>query len=237
MSQRRWNGMDLATIDSLMDSIEKQGGYPLTVFFTYAEKEESQSIGIRNIIDKYLMEDGKPLIDVAINTISSSVVTEAKFNSPLPDDPFLERLDVPILQSPMLVKSESEWRGSIFGLTTAEIAYDVAFPEFDGQIITVPHCSTVHETDGIKHVPIEQRTKDVVEMAIRWGRLRHIPNDRKKVAILFYMYPPQISNGGSAAGLDTFESISNLLKRMSEAGYKLDWVPDDRKDLSDRVMS
>ncbi len=237
MSQRRWNGSDLETIDSLMEQVRDQGGYPFTVFFNYGEKEETGSIGIKGIIDEYLMKDGKPIIDVAINTISSSIVNEAKLNSPDMTDKFLERLDVPILQTPMLVKSEKEWRESIFGLTTAEIAYDVAFPEYDGQIITIPHSSTVRDGIGIRHVPIKERTRSVVEMAVRWGRLKHTPNKDRKVAILFYMYPPEMSNGGSAAGLDTFQSISDLLHRMKDEGYSLDWVPEGREELTERIMS
>ena len=204
MSQRRWSGVDTATMDALIGAVKEQGGYPIVIFFTYAEKPETGSIGIRRLIDEYLMEDGRSIIDVAINTISSSIRNEAKLNSPCPDDPFLERLDVPILQSPILVKTEDEWRESIFGLTTAEIAYDIAFPEFDGQVITIPHCSTERDGTGMHHVPIGERTKAVAEMAVRWGRLRRIPNRDKKVAVLFYMYPPESSNGGSAAGLDTF---------------------------------
>ena len=237
MSQRRWSGMDVATVDALADEIRKQGAYPVTIFFTYGEKQETGSIGIRKIIDQYLLRNGRSVIDVAINTISSSIRNEAKLNSPVPNDPFLERLDVPILQTPMLVKSEAEWRESIFGLTTAEIAYDVAFPEFDGQIISIPHCGTERTDEGMVHIPIEERTRAIAEMAIRWGRLRHIPNKDRKVAVLFYMYPPEMSNGGSAAGLDTFQSIADLLKRMKDEGYTLDWVPEDRTEMADRIMS
>ena len=237
MSQRRWSGQDLVTVDALADEVCRQGAYPIVIFFTYGEKQETGSIGIRRLIDEYLVKDGKAVIDVAINTISSSIRNEAKLNSSLPNDLFLERLDIPILQSPMLVKTEENWRESIFGLTTAEIAYDVAFPEFDGQIITVPHSGTERTEQGLIHVPIEERTRAVTEMAIRWGRLRHMCNRDRKVAILFYMYPPDISNGGSAAGLDTFQSIADLLKRMSEEGYSLDWVPKDRTEMAERIMS
>ena len=237
MSQRRWNGHDVSTVDALAEEVRRQGAYPFTIFFNYAEKPNTGSIGIRRIIDEYLVKDGKAVIDVAINTISSSIRNEAKLNSPVPDDPFLERLDVPVLQTQMLVKSESEWRQSIFGLTTAEIAYDVAFPEFDGQVITIPHSASEKIADGSTQVPIEERVHAITEMAIRWGRLKHIANKDRKVAILFYMYPPEMSNGGSAAGLDTFQSIADLLNRLKDEGYTLDWVPDGREEMTERIMS
>ena len=235
LSSRRWNGGDLQNIDVLMDAVRENGGEPLAVFLNYAEKGDTGSIGIRRIIDEYLVKDGHPIVDSVINTMSSSIYSEAKLNSPYPDDHFLERLDVPILQTQVLVSSEQEWKDSIYGLTTAEVAYDVAFPEFDGQIITIPFSSTERSGSNIRHVPIPERTSAVAEMAVRWGRLRHLRNSEKKVAILLYMYPPESSNGGSAAGLDTFQSVSDILNRMKDEGYHLDWVPSGRDNLVSRI--
>ena len=234
LSSRRWNGGDLQNIDALMDAVRENGGEPLSIFLNYAEKDDTGSIGIRRIIDEYLVRDGNPIVDSVINTMSSSIYNEAKLNSSCPDDHFLERLDVPILQTQILVSSEQEWKDSIYGLTTAEVAYDVAFPEFDGQIITIPFSSTERGV-SIRHVPIPERASAVAEMAVRWGRLRHLKNSEKKVAILFYMYPPESSNGGSAAGLDTFQSVSDILNRMKNEGYRLDWVPSGRDELVSRI--
>ena len=236
LSTRRWNGGDLQNIDALMDAVRQKGGEPLAIFLNYAEKNDTGSIGIRRIIDEYLVRNGSPVLDSAINTISSSIYNEAKLNSPCPDDLFLEKLDIPILQTQILVKSEEEWKRSIYGLTTAEVAYDVAFPEFDGQVITIPCSSTEREGGNTCHRPIDDRVSSLAEMAVRWGRLRHLKNSEKKVAILLYMYPPESSNGGGAAGLDTFQSVSDILKRMDEEGYRLDWVPSGRDELVSRIF-
>ncbi len=50
----------------------------------------------------------------------------------------LAALDVPILQGLCLTSSRATWAGSDDGLSPLDAATQVAIPEFDGRIITVP---------------------------------------------------------------------------------------------------
>ncbi|MDU6073771.1 MAG: cobaltochelatase subunit CobN [Veillonella parvula] len=52
-----------------------------------------------------------------------------------------------------------------------------------------------------------------------------------------YNYPPKNSNIGSAAGLDTPESVLRLLRDMKAEGYTIDTVPETSADLMDVVTS
>ena len=235
--QRKWNAGRTEGVDALIHAVEKKGGAPLALFFNYASNVDTGSIGIRRIIDEYLLEDGKPIVDFVINMISSSVTREAKARSDDPDDPFMERLGVPMMQTPTLVHSEEKWREDPYGLTNAEIAYDVAFPEFDGQIISIPNSSTEIDRNGSQYYrPLSSRIDDIADMAMMWASLRHKPNSEKKIAILFYQYPPKSSHTGGAADLDTFQSIRDLLERMKSAGYTLDYVPESREDLVEKLF-
>ncbi len=237
-SQRKWNAGRTEGVDSIIHAIERKGGTPLPIFLNYAANTETGCIGIRRIIDDYLIADGKPVVDFVINMISSSVTREAKARSDDPDDPFMERLGVPMMQTPTLVYSEERWREDTYGLTNAEIAYDVAFPEFDGQIISVPNSSTEIAPNGSSYYsPIKSRVDDIADMAMMWANLRHKSNRDKKIAIIFYQYPPKAAHAGGAADLDTYQSIRDLLERMDREGYSLDYVPETSKELVDRIMS
>lgn len=236
-SQRRWVSGRVPAIDRLYKEVEKRGCNCLCLFINYASNAETGSIGIRGIIDRYLLRDGRPIVDFVINTVSSSITREAKARSDDPDDPFLERLGVPVMMVPSLVSSEEEWRASIYGLTNAEIAYDAAFPEFDGQIVSIPLASTELDKDGVRyHRPLESRVGDIAEMAVRWAALRHVPNSEKRVAILFYDYPPTAGHAGSAADLDTYQSIRDLLERMADEGYAVDRVPETSAELTEIIF-
>lgn len=236
-SQRKWVSGKVPAVDRIYRELEDRDVNCLCIFLNYAANTNTGSIGIRRIIDDHLVRDGRPVVDFVINMISSSVTREAKARSDDPDDPFMERLGVPMMMVPTLVSSESQWRESIYGLTNAEIAYDAAFPEFDGQIVSIPIASTETDPLGTRyHNPLDSRVGDIAEMAVRWAALRHKPNSEKRVAILFYQYPPTAGHAGSAADLDTYQSMRDLLQRLSESGYTVDRVPETSKELTDMIF-
>ena len=57
------------------------------------------------------------------------------------------------------------------------------------------------------------------------------------MAVILHNYPPKNSNIGSAAGLDTPESVLRLLRDMKAEGYTIDTVPETSADLMDVVTS
>ncbi|MCQ2078568.1 MAG: cobaltochelatase subunit CobN [archaeon] len=226
-------------IDSLWKAVEAQGGEPLAFFAHSYENELSGSIGLRRIVDEHLVRNGKPIIDALLNTMGFSLTLLAQPGCGEQNsiDNFFERLNVPIIQAVNLQGSRQRWKDSPFGLTPAEIAYCVSSPEFDGQIDAPPYCGTERtEAGDYRQVPIEERCGRLAEMAVRWARLRHTPESRKKVAILIYMYPPRQDLAGGGYGLDTMQSLVSMLSRLKDAGYSLDWVPKDGKEMVDRLL-
>ena len=67
--------------------------------------------------------------------------------------------------------------------------------------------------------------------------IAHILYRSEKVAVILHNYPPKNSNIGSAAGLDTPESVLRLLRDMKAEGYTIDTVPETSADLMDVVTS
>ena len=98
-------------------------------------------------------------------------------------------------------------------------------------------CQTYDERGHYVYLPVKERIAAVVQRAIKWSKLRHIPVSERKIAIVLHNYPPKNSNIGSAAGLDTPESVLRLLAQMKEEGYLVDTVPDTSADLMDMVTS
>jgi cobaltochelatase CobN len=69
---------------------------------------------------------------------------------------------------------------------------------------------------------IEDRIDRVTGRIKKWLQLQQKANHEKKIAFVLYDYPPGEDNLGSAAYLDTFESMKILLERMGEEGYSVD---------------
>ncbi len=227
-------------IDSLIRSLEKRDVNVLPIFLFTSENKIAGAMGLSKIIDTYFIKDGKACVDCIIETMSFSqtLIANPGDGEQIPDDPFFERLNVPIIQTTTLMSTEKGWKENIFGLSSAEIAFDIAHPEFDGQIITIPYASTEIDGSGARyHSPISERVDDLADIAIRWASLGRKKNDEKKVAILLYMYPPRTDLAGGASGLDTFQSTVDLLQRLKDEGYKVDWIPETSRELVDRMLA
>ncbi len=226
-------------IDAIYEEVERAGGEAVPLFFHSYADDLTGSIGIGRIVDEYLLRDGKPVVDAVINTagFSLSVTATPGCGEQKVEDDFFGRLGIPIIQAINLYGPAKKWKDSPFGLSPADIAMSIVGPEYDGQIDGVPYCGTEKTEHGdYKQFPLRDRIEALAEMAIRWGKLRHIPESEKKVAILIYMYPPRQDLAGGGYGLDTFASVCNMLQAMKDRGYTLDWMPADSRELVDRML-
>lgn len=134
----------------------------------------------------------------------------------------LADLDVPILQGLCLTTGRAQWEADDDGLSPLDVATQVAVPEFDGRIITVPFSFKEFDADGLStYVPDAERAARVAGIATRYARLRHIPAERKRIAVMLSAYPTKHARIGNAVGLDTPASAIRLLTEMRAAGYDL----------------
>ncbi|WP_329622477.1 cobaltochelatase subunit CobN [Streptomyces sp. NBC_01255] len=132
----------------------------------------------------------------------------------------LAGLDVPILQALCLTGSRENWEENDEGLSPLDAASQVAVPEFDGRLITVPFSFKEIDADGLPaYVADAERAARVAGIAVRHARLRHIPNAEKKLALVLSAYPTKHSRIGNAVGLDTPASAVSLLRRLIAEGY------------------
>ncbi|MFB6438282.1 cobaltochelatase subunit CobN [Streptomyces sp. NPDC056411] len=132
----------------------------------------------------------------------------------------LAALDVPILQALCLTGPRSAWEENDEGLSPLDAASQIAVPEFDGRLITVPFSFKEVDEDGLPvYVADPERAARVAGIAVRHARLRHIPNADKRLALVLSAYPTKHSRIGNAVGLDTPASAVALLRRLRAEGY------------------
>ena len=131
-------------------------------------------------------------------------------------------LDIPVLQGLCLTSSREEWEASADGVSPLDSASQIAIPEFDGRLITVPFSFKEIDEDGLpRYVADPERCARVAGIAVKHARLRHVPVQERKVALMLSAYPTKHSRVGNAVGLDTPVSTIRLLRRMRDAGYDL----------------
>ena len=132
----------------------------------------------------------------------------------------LAGLDVPILQALCLTGSRSDWEDNDEGVSPLDAASQIAVPEFDGRLITVPFSFKEIDEDGLPaYVADPERAARVAGIAVRHARLRHIPAADKRLALVLSAYPTKHSRIGNAVGLDTPASAVALLRRLRAEGY------------------
>jgi cobaltochelatase CobN len=134
----------------------------------------------------------------------------------------LAELDVPVLQGLCLTSSRVAWQGSDAALSPMDAAMQVAIPEFDGRLVSVPFSFKEPGPDGIPiYVPDPERAARVAGIAVALARLRQVPAAGKRLGIVLSAYPTKHARIGNAVGLDTPASAVVLLRALAGAGYDL----------------
>ncbi|MEE2036165.1 cobaltochelatase subunit CobN [Nocardiopsis sp. CT-R113] len=131
-------------------------------------------------------------------------------------------LDIPVLQGLCLTSSRADWEGSDDGVTPLDSATQIAIPEFDGRIITVPFSFKEIDSDGLpRYVADPERCTRLAGTAAAHARLRYVPPAEKRIAVVLSAYPTKHARIGNAVGLDTPRSLVRLLRRLRREGYDL----------------
>lgn len=222
--QTYWVNNNLAYIDTIIRTIEAQGANVIAVFHLRYKDVDRGNNGADYIIDNFFMDQGKSRIQVLINPLLFSLCLADKAYKKL-----LPRLGVPCIQAMMSMSPFAVWRDSDQGMSTGDVSFAAAQPEFDGNLITVPVATREQDTidpvtGGLlaKSQPIPERIDKMVRLSLNWARLSKISNNDRKVAIIFHHYPPRNDRIGCAAGLDSFASVKMLLDRMASEGYRIE---------------
>lgn len=170
-----------------------------------------------------LMPGGSPCVDVLINTEPFRLGQGPIGGDAAQGERFLRELNVPVLHPFALSKRTiRQWESDEKGADTGEFLISIFLPELDGCIETFPVAAVGNPEERVPELaPIKGRIEHLLERSRNWAKLRSTENRDKKIALVFYNYPPGQASVGSSAFLDTFASLSALLKKLAEAGYTL----------------
>lgn len=228
-----WIWDDLHYQKAFIEEAERQGLNVIAVFTNGLPDPKLGMPTIHEVFEKYFMKEGKPLVDAIVNVMKFSFTTSGSISIKA-----LEEIGVPVLEAYSLIAPKEEWEASPEGMNAMEISISVTMPEFDGIIHGMPIAAKHVKEDGeVEYLPIPERMRAMVSRAGAWARLHRKPNAEKKIAIIFHNYPPKNSNIGSAYGLDSIESVRRLLGFMKEAGYQVDFIPEDTEDFMKRLTA
>ncbi|WP_214412341.1 cobaltochelatase subunit CobN [Sphaerisporangium fuscum] len=202
-------------VEALCDAIEDAGGEPLPVYCASLRTAEP---GLLDLLGR---------VDALVVTVLAAGGTRPATASAGGDDEAwdvgaLARLDVPILQGLCLTGDRETWAASDDGLSPLDAASQVAIPEFDGRIITVPFSFKEVDEDGLTvYAADRERAARVAGIAVRHAALRHVPPADRRIVIMLSAYPTKHARVGNAVGLDTPASVVRLLAALRGRGYDI----------------
>ncbi len=202
-------------VHALADAIDAAGGIGRPIFATSLREASAELL-------QHLAG-----YDCLVTTVLASGGTRPAMAGAGEDDgswdvAALAALDVPIVQGLCLTWSRDDWAGADEGMSPLDVATQVAIPEFDGRLISVPFSFKELDGDGLpRYAADAERCTRVAGIALGHARLRHTPAAERKLAVVLSAYPTKHSRIGNAVGLDTPVSTIRLLRALREAGYDL----------------
>ncbi|SNS66769.1 cobaltochelatase CobN subunit [Geodermatophilus pulveris] len=200
-------------VESLCRAVEDAGGRALPVFVG----------SLRSVSDELLdvLRGADALVVTVLAAGGSRPATaQAGGDDGAWDVGQLASLDVPVLQGLCLTRSRAEWLADDDGLSPLDVGNQVAIPEFDGRLISVPFSFKETDADGLTtYVADPERAARVAGTAVAHARLRHTPPGERRVVVMLSAYPTKHARIGNAVGLDTPASVVRLLAAMHGAGY------------------
>ena len=253
-----WMSGNLQFVDDLIRCLESRQVNVLPVY-SYSLKHNPEEDGQRSrTLSNFMVDEGGiSRVDCIINTMGLAMSDLSQDGPTIATGwsvDLLDALDVPIIQGIVSTGSRQEWEESSLGLGPIDTAMNIALPEFDGRIITVP-ISFKEETSGLnrsgreeggnngltgprlqRYVAAADRMDALTGLAAKWATLRLKPNGEKRVAIIMSNYPTKDARIGNAVGLDTPASVINLLHAFRDAGYVVEDIPADGDELVHRII-
>ena len=237
-----WIFGNLRHVDAFIREVECQGLNVIPVFFASVAANTEGWEGSVAIARKYFVRDGRSTVDAIVMATPFSQLNNSRdcadgIYTPDEQNYFHTLTDVPVFQAMSVSSHFVDYEESAEGLSKGDMGMNAIWPEVDGQIITVPIASNENGRGGPKiYTPLEDRISHLVRTVGAWARLRRKPVSERRIAILMYQSRPDSGRIGGAAGLDTMQSVRDMLDRMSSLGYAVDHVPETSKDLVNEIL-
>ena len=251
-----WMSGNLQFVDELIHRLEAQDANVLPVFsFSLKHSPEEDGDGSHTLASFMIGLDGSPRVDCIINTMGLAMSDLSQEGPTIASGwsvDFLDKLNVPIIQGIVSTGTRQEWEESSLGLGPIDTAMNIALPEFDGRIISVPitfkeeTATLSDQRPGGQQSPVSNRLQRYIaqpdrmdylaRLAVKWAGLRTKANSEKRIALILSNYPTKDARIGNAVGLDTPASAINILNALKDAGYRVEDIPEDGDALVHRII-
>ena len=252
-----WMSGNVHFIDDLIQRLEKHDINVLPVFsFSLKHNPEEDSESVNTITDYMIDGNGDSRVNCIINTMGLAMSDLSDEGATVASGwsvDFLDKLNVPIIQGVVSTGTRLEWEESSLGLGPIDTAMNIALPEFDGRIISVPISFKEEQPEFVmassgrsggtlianrtqRYVPHPDRMEHLADLAVKWATLSVKPNAEKRIAIIMSNYPTKDARIGNAVGLDTPVSVVTLLNALYKSGYHVEDIPADGDELVHRII-
>jgi cobaltochelatase CobN len=198
-------------VDAVIDRLEAQGFNVLPIYGYPSEMA----------VERFLIdENGKARVQAVVGlSLKVGIAPQRAI-------PILTRLGVPVIDAITLSsQTRLEWERSPIGLDIFERSSMVGLPELAGIIqptVVASKEKMVDRESGMEYVavqPIPERIQRLVKRIAAWVNLQQLKNSEKKIALIYYNYPPGKQNIGAAYLNVLPESLFEIVKKMKSAGY------------------
>jgi cobaltochelatase CobN len=219
---------DTAPIDALHAALAARGLAPAALVVT-SLKDRDAATFLRAALAR---------LDPAIVVTTTAFAAGGNIDEPTP----LDAPGVPVLQVVSATTRRAAWRDSQRGLGAADLAMHVVLPELDGRILAgvLAFKDALPPQDGLAFTALASRAEpDRVDMVAgriaALVRLRELPRDKRRIAVLMPDYPGAPGRTGYAVGLDVPASVVALLDDLAAAGYAVHGAPKTPRQLLDAL--
>ena len=212
--------------DALIRSIEAEG---LSVVPTIATLMDN-----REAVSRFFIHETQPRVSQIVSLTGFSFVGGPAMNDSAAAAEFLRELNLPYRSAVSLDTQTIEaWSDSQTGLNPIQAGMQIAIPEIDGA--TEPFVYGGVPSRAHEPVALEDRCTRLARRLRRWHKLQTAPRDQIKLAIVVFCFPPSKGNIGTAADLDVFPGIYDVLNRLRDEGYQVE-LPHDANELRERLL-
>ena len=212
--------------DALISAIENEGLSVVPAIATLMDNREA--------VSKFFIDNNTARVSQIVSLTGFSFVGGPAMNDSAAAAEFLRDLNLPYRSAVSLDTQTIEaWNDSATGLNPVQAGMQIAIPEIDGA--TEPFIYGGIPARGQEPVALEDRCVRFARRLLRWNTLQTAPRDKVKLAIILFCFPPNKGNIGTAADLDVFPGVFDVLTRLRDEGYKVE-IPDSADDLRERLL-
>src|SRR5688500_9590864 len=197
--------------DALITAIEAEGLDVIPAIATLMDNREA--------VSRFFIETpkSKPRVSQIVSLTGFSFVGGPAMNDSAAASEFLRELNLPYRSAVSLDTQTIEaWSDSATGLNPVQAGMQIAIPEIDGA--TEPFIYGGIPARGQEPVALEDRCRRLARRLKRWNRLQTAARDEIKLAIVLFCFSPNKGNIGTAADLDLFPVLFDVVMRLSDEG-------------------